>query len=405
MRNRTSSGALAVLIVGALVQISGAQNQPLDAQSALQLAAQNRPAVKAARLKVEQARLMARALGASPAIRLGVGYSTKSDIGATDQDAFLSQPIELFGRTQVGRASGTALIQQAEAAYRAELLDLQTDVLGALSDAVTSVKLSTTADSILKNAERLKWAVDRKFDEGKVAEVQQTRAGIEVMRARQNSELRAAQKRSALKRLSAELASAVGEEQLISFPALAELSSSDISQRPNLLLLAADLNAAKAEISAARVSNRPEFEIQALRSPWHGQDAQFGARFQLTWPIFDSGKSRNESKAAEKRAQASEQALIDARLKGEADLAATLEELSGAKAQVESYRAILESARILVKKTQIGYDEGASTLVDVLEATRSLREVEEGSVEAEQRLANAMIAVYRAAGILAGGLK
>ena len=388
-----------------LAQGGWAQTQPLDVQSALQLAAQNRPAARAAKLRLEQAKLSARALGTPPPTSLGIGYSHRATIGASDQDAFISQPIDLFGRTQAGRQAGAARVQQAEANYRGELLDLQTDVIGALAEAVSAIKLSAIGDSTFKNAEQLKAAVDRKFDEGRVAEVQQTRAGIEVMRARQNRDLRRTRKAAAMRRLSAELGTSVTEEQLTAFPQMAELPAGDVSQRPELLRIAADVSVAKAEIGLARTSARPELEIQGLRSPWHDAGAQFGARIQLSWAIFDFGKARYETKSAEKQMEAGGQSLEDARQKAEAELSATLAEFSGAKALVDSYRPILESARILLRKTQVGYDEGASTLIDVLEATRALREVEEGSVEAEQRLVEASIAVYRAAGVLAGGLK
>jgi outer membrane protein TolC len=385
------------------VRAAWAQPDAIDAQRALQLAAQHRPKLQAAKLRVEQARISARAIGTYLATKLGVGYSTDRDIGSTDQDAFISQPIDLFGRTKAGRQSGAALVQQAEAAYRGELIDLQTDVLTALTEAVSAVKLSITADSVLQNAEQLKAAVDRRVEEGKVAEVQQTRAAIEVMRAQQNSDLRRSQKFVALKRLSAQLGVTVAAEEVNAFPTLGELATVDISQRPDVLLTKADVQAAKAEASIAKASVRPDLEIQGLRLPWHEGGARFGARIQLSWAVFDFGRARNEVRSAQTKALANEQALEDIRLTAVAELSATREELLSAKTQVESYRNILESARNLVDKTRIGYEEGASTLIDVLEATRSLREVEEGSVQAEQRVAEASISDYRAAGIVVGG--
>ena len=380
-----------------------AQSQALSARDALKLAARNRPAVEAAKLKVEQARFRARAVGAPPATRLGIGYSSNAEIGATDQDAFLTQPIDVFGRTAAAKQSGVAMIQLAEATFRKELLDLQTEVLSALSDAVAAVKLSAAAEAILKNAEELYSAASRKFEEGKVAEVQQTRAGIEVMRARQNSVLRLTHKQAALKRLASELGTSVEETQLVSFPAMDALTAVDVANRPDLQLIAAEVKVAKAEIRVARASAQPEVELQGLRSPWRGEGTRFGARIQITGALFDFGRLRNGTMAAEKQVQAGQQSLKDAKVKAQAAIDAAMLEFTGAKVQVEEFRRILESTRTLVRKTQIGYVEGASTLIEVLEATRTLREVEEGLVEAEQRLAETNIALYKAAGVLLEG--
>ena len=397
---KTLSIAIAVLFQGAF-----AQSEPLDVQHAIQMAMQNRPAIKAALLRVDQAKLSARALGAPPSTKVGIGYSTNPNIGATDQDAFLSQPIDAFGRTKAGRQSGSAVIEQAEANFLGELLDVQTDVLEALTTAVASIKLSATADEILKNAEQVKDAVQKKVDAGRVAEVQLTRASIEVVRARQNSDLRRSEKKAALTRLSMQVGQDITESQLTAFPSLVDLISPNVAQRPELLALAADIKAANAEANLARVNAKPELELQGLRSPWGNPGSQFGARIQFSWAFSDSGKSRNERRSAEKKAEATTQSLKDARAKADAELTAAIQELAGASTQVDSYSSLLESTRTLVRKTQIGYDQGASTLLDLLEATRALREVEEGSVLAMQRYTEAKIAVYKATGMLLGGAK
>jgi cobalt-zinc-cadmium efflux system outer membrane protein len=354
---------------------------------------------------MDQARLNAKALCLPPSTKIGVGFSTNPNIGATDQDAFLSQPVDVFGRTQAGRQSGAAFVERAEATYLSEVLSLQLEVLEAMTSAVAAVKLAASADSILQNAEQVNNAVQKKIDAGKVAEVQLSRATIEVVRARQNSNLRRSEKRAAITRLSMQLGLQVAESQLSDFPILADLINPTVGQRPELLALAADIKAAESERSLARANARPELELQALRSPWGNSGSQFGVRLQLTWAFSDFGKSRYERKSAERKAEATTESLKDARSKAEAELLASLQELSGAKSQIETYASLLESTRLLMHKTQIGYDQGASTLLDMLEATRALREVEEGSIVAMQHYTEAKIAAYRDSGILVWGAK
>ncbi len=171
------------------------------------------------------------------------------------------------------------------------------------------------------------------------------------------------------------------------------------------MALAADIKAANAEGSLARANARPELELQGLRSPWGNPGSQFGARIQFSWAFSDSGKSKNERRSAERKAQATTESLRDAKAKAEAELSASLQELAGAKSQIDSYASLIESTRTLMRKTQVGYEQGASTLLDMLEATRALKEVEEGSILAMQRYTEAKIAVYRATGIPLGGAK
>jgi cobalt-zinc-cadmium efflux system outer membrane protein len=110
-------------------------------------------------------------------------------------------------------------------------------------------------------------------------------------------------------------------------------------------------------------------------------------------------------KAASLRAEAATKALSDANARAEQELAAVQIELESRQARIKSYEAILVSAKDLVVKSQKGFSEGFGTQVDVLEATRALREVEQELVEARQQLAFAVIKQYEASGYLVEVLK
>ncbi len=392
-----------IIALLALCGSLGYAQSRLSANDALQLAVQNRPSVRALKLDVERARAQARASGAYLPTIFGAGGSSIAEAGATDGDLFLSQGIDLFGRVSAGRRVGAASVKLAEANYRSELISLQSEVLEAYVQAVAASDLADSADLLLKVAEGLLSATKRRFEEGKVAEVQLIRANIEFERSRQAASLRAAGKSAALKRLAAVLgieSVAAVDEQL--FPTLAEPAASD---RPDLAALRAQSEIAQAESDLARANGKPEFEVQLRRSPWNESRAYYGARIQMIWAVFDHGKSRAESDVAKKRGAAAKAQLEDAQRRAASELKAVQIEIYAAKAQVDSYEKILTSARDLVEKSQRGYSEGFGTQVDVLEATRALREVEQELVEARERLSLSIIQQYRAAGFLMEALR
>ena len=381
-----------------------AQSQ-ISAQDALKLASQNRPALAAARLRVEEARATAKSLGALSPLDLAVGASSRNDVGATDQDLALTQGIDLFGRQRSAKALGAAGVERALAAYRAEASELQAEVLTAFAEAVSARHQSEVSNELLTVAEGLFNATKRRFDEGKVAELQVTRASIELERAKQASELRRADFAAAIKRLSGLLGARADTLNVEPDASIEVLTSPTVDQRPDLLELKAEVLIAEAEAKVASVSNRPEFSLQLVRSPWGNDRGYFVGRAQITWAIFDHGRARNESRAASLKAEAARKQLLDSTTKAKLELEATKIEIDARQARIQRYEAILGSARELVAKSQKGFSEGFGTQIDVLEATRALREVEQELVEARQQLSLAVIDQYKASGFLAEVLK
>lgn len=387
--------ALIALIVFPFV----VQAQQLSLNQALSKARESRRAVLAAQLDVDRAKLAARALGAYPALTVGIGQSSSEGLGATDQDLFVSQPIDLFGRTATSANFGRANVQIAEAERRRMLLSVQSDVMTAYFEASAATRLSKVAEDLLQVAEDLHKATVRRFEEGKIPEVQLTRATIEFDRAKQTFALRDAQLKAALKKLSA----AIGSDEPI---AAVEVGATvgnpevDLAQHPEIMVLSAQASAAQAESVVAARSNLPELELVGIRTPWRESPSSFGLRLQLTWRALDFGRSRFERGAAAKQAESYQALLRDARTKAEARIASIDIEIEASRKRLSSYEAIRESAKDLVAKSQRGFAEGFGTLLDVLEATRSLREIEQELAEAQLAVNLALASKYEAAGNL-----
>ena len=183
----------------------GHSQKLLNERDALGLAAKNRPALTSAKLLVSQAEVSAKAQSAAEPLIFSLGGSTRSELGSTDQDLQLSQPIDLFGRRAANRDAGSSDVRVALAEYRDLALTVQNEVLEAFSKSVAARQKKDVADGLLKIAEGLFTATKRRFDEGKVAETQLTRASIEVERAKQFADAAEAERRAALTTLGGTL--------------------------------------------------------------------------------------------------------------------------------------------------------------------------------------------------------
>lgn len=390
-----------ILLASAFCQ---AQTQ-ISATDALKLASQNRPSLAASRLGVEQARLSARAFSSLPPLNFAVGAGSRSEVGATDQDLALTQEIDIFGRRRASGRVGEADVQLALARYRKEAGLLQSEVLTAFAIAVSASHQREVATELLEVAEGLLNATKRRFDEGKVAELQVTRATIEFERAKQTRELKGADYQAAMTRLASLLAVPQGELSVVPDAAIEPVTIPSIMDRPDILEIKAEVAKASAEAGFAKATSRPEFSLQVVRSPWSNDRGYFVGRAQFSWNLWDHGRARNEVRAANLRAEAAAKALSDATGRAEQELAAVQIELESRQVRIKSYETILVSAKDLVVKSQKGFAEGFGTQVDVLEATRALREVEQELVEARQQLAFAVIKQYEASGYLVEVLK
>lgn len=398
----TKHAFISALILAAPFTIL-AQDSQTSLERALQSARSTRPAVTAAEQRLASARLNRRALGAWPTTRLSVGFTTDPETGGSDDDLVLSQPFDFFGRVGASAAVGDALIAQAQADYQVTLATLQSEVVEAYAELAAAEQLTATSRENADIAQRLHDAVKALVEEGRLPGVQLTRVKIELERAKLALAQREAERSAARLRLSA-LSGLPAADVAVAEFATPNVQMIDPAQllerRADLQVLDAEARVLDAEAKVASLGNRPEFEIQARRNAWQDEESRFGLRLQLNIPINDFGRTRNETAAARTRAQAARKVLEDSLRVAEGELLATRTELEAATEQVRRFEEIRESAASLVEVSQAGFTDRAVTLIELLEATRALREVEEGLVEARLRLARAQAAYLRASGQL-----
>lgn len=385
--------ALALFAVGTC-----AFGQSITLHEALAVGRENRLTIVAARDALAAARAATSAMAAGPSIVVGAGGTSRAGLGATDQDLFVAYAPDLFGRTKANRSIAEAGFQRLLADQRQAWLDVQNDVLAAYIEAYAAGRQAATSDGLLEVADALYAATQRRFEEGKVPEVQLALARLERDRTQQRTLQLKAKQQAALNRLAA--AMGVSDPPLsVARPELAP-PEARVEQRPDVMALVADARAAEAEAVVAAKESAPDLELTALRSPWSDPVSQFAVRAQLTWRIGDFGKTRASVQAAQQRARALHARVADLTQGALGELHANALEVDAAKVRLESATAIRQAAADLAAKSQRGFAEGYGTLLDVLEAVRALRDLELEVVDVEREYFEAIAARYAAAGAL-----
>lgn len=185
---------------------------------------------------------------------------------------------------------------------------------------------------------------------------------------------------------------------------LPRLSERALREHPGLLALRAQVDAARAGIESARAASKPQLSLLA-RQDWNDDTPGFGAGAYtlggvLSWTAFDGGVAR----AATDRAQA-----------GRAEVAALLKQAEdGVIFEVrEAWRRVREAEQRLAARaeslkdaeeaqrlTRKRYENGVTTLVDLLAGQTRLDKARADQVAARFDLAVGRVELKRAAGLL-----
>lgn len=275
-----------------------AEPRVLTFGQALALARARAPAVRAAQLRIDEAR--GRRLGAAvllrdnPVVSAAIGPRTS---GATtvDVEVGVEQTFELGGRRAARVTAADAGIEQARAeaddATRRLLRDVAVAFCGALH-AEEQVRLATAAETVMSDVLRV---AERRRQLGDVAvlDVNVSRAAL----ARARSDIRAAEaaRSAALGELAALLGEEPGGELAVRGdlrerrPLALEVLLARSGERPDLRALAAEVRAAEADARLGAAQRWPDLGLGMHYA--REEDANiFLGTVALTLPVFDHGQ-------------------------------------------------------------------------------------------------------------------
>lgn len=391
-------GILALAVATAAL---AAPSPRLELDTAVQTALAEHPALRASAQEIAGARAGVRGAQALPSPEVVVTPAGTVD----DSQLSLSQPLEITGQRTARAAAARARLSAAEAQQEATAREIVFGVRTAFYDALAAQQEREVAAQSVALLGQIHEAAQAAFDAGDLPHSHVIRTRVELTHAQQD--LRLAEGEAAARR--AALNAAMGLPATTPFTPQGELPRPEASldaealraaalrQRSELAAAQAAVRARAAETELARAARRPDLVLEAKRERLSRSGGSVG--IGVTLPFLDWGRRRAEIQQAEAAAQAQQAHLSQQRNQVTLEVEEALARLQAAAQVVHSYEAgALADAAALAEMTRTGYEEGALTYLEVLDAQRALVETRRGAIRARHAYANARAALDWAVG-------
>lgn len=382
----------------------------LSLEEALRLAQAHSPALRASEARVAEADARARSAGLQPNPTLNIAHGAGHDAAGLDEDVIVAQTVELPGKVRPRIRSARASQKAAVSDEAGARLELEFTVRSSYFEALRAEGDRRLAADALATAKTFEEAAQTRFEAGDVARSNVLRSGIETARARQAleaAEADLANRAAALRSLTGlpsdtplVLADPLGAQtDAYDLPQLQALA---IAHRPDVAAAESRVLAAGAEVSVARSASRPDLFVEGRRAaiiPYRNLPNGYSVRAGIALPLVDFGRNRSDVAAA-RAAFAEQQAGLDeATRAARLDVETAYNTYATAKTAVESFSAgRLDRARELLTMTQTGYQHGASSYLELLDAQQAFRAEQAEYTRALADLNIARAALRRAVG-------
>ena len=330
--------------------------------------------------KVKAAEDKERASGAPAPLRLEAGYGTRPELGIGN-DFLLAAPLDVFGKADAERAAAHAETMAARAELSQASLDLQTQVFTAYAELLSAQSMEESARELLDLAKKSYESTRQRIQAGDLAPNQLLRADLDLRTTQQLVNTRTHTLESARLKFAAALQVPVESVGELSADLPAAPRGETILSRPDIASAKAVIDSASAGHRVALTQASPDLELQFAHDYWDSS-GRFTARAQLVWNFFDYGAARNSASSSFHAKVSAQQALQDLTTQAAAELQAARVEFAGASQEAGEYTQLIQDAKSLLEKEQQAFASGAGSLLEVIDAARALRDVEDGESEA-----------------------
>lgn len=352
----------------------------LTLDAAVRMALTNHPARKAA---TEETNAASANLRGAKTLRNPEIIVTPGILGPAGSDELLSisQPLELNGTRKARMQIATGQLAAAQGQTRIVERELVLAVNTAYWDLAQALAIAAIDAENVQHAEALAAAAQKSVELGNEPVSHRKKADIELARARQQL----AHSQTAVTQATAVLNTAMGRDTTVlialadalTAPAVsfddAALLTLALAQRPEMAVAHGEAQSVQGEVTAARAARRPDLTVQVRQEEWNGSG---GAGLGLSLPLLDWGSARAEQQRARAMVTAQQQRTAAMQLAIRQDVATALTTVRSAETQLRAFREqVLGPAQQLADMTMLGYQEGAMTYLEVLEARRTLRAV------------------------------
>jgi cobalt-zinc-cadmium efflux system outer membrane protein len=374
----------AFLAVAALLATTATAQPPekLSLKEAVRLATANSPVAQEGDARVAAARAAARGAAAldNPALSLAKPFGQGT--GGLDEDVLLTQTLELGGK-RVPR------IRAAQADRAAALADLSATKLDLALGAVTAYYEALRADSDYRvatdaeaDAQKFAKAASDQFQAGDSPRSDVLRSQIELSRAEDARSAAETERDNRYAALNSLLGAPAGAEleltDSLDFEAsdfsLPDMEENALRQRPELLSARSLKDSKAASLVESHRQFLPDVFLEARHSNLDPTTGGNSLRVGVTFPLLDFGSVKAGERAAKASLNESAAALREAERSIKLEVETAYRNLEQARKTVVSFRADrLNRAKELADMTQIGYEQGASSYLALLDAQATYR--------------------------------
>ncbi len=384
--------------------------QPLALTDALGVARRGSFSVGSAQARIQAAQARLQAAGAFPGTTLTLARAFGShNTAGFDEDVILSQVIE-FGKSGSRVRGARADVAAAQFDRAGVGTDLEYALRAAYFDALRADVERNLANEALRSALTFQGAAQTQLTAGDVPRANVVRSNIEVSRAR--ATLASAQSDRSVRYAALRSLLGVPDESPLSLrdrlgfsPVTFNLNTlQDLAsrQRADLQSARSTLLSRQAAVQTARALNRPDAFVEARRAgitSYSGSKNGNSIRVGVVIPLLDFG--RNRAGTSEARATVAEQqgTLDQTTRAARLDVATTFEKFVAAQAAVQSFDAgRLAQSRELLDMAQTGYQHGANSYLELIDAQTVYRTEQADDARALAAWNTALADLQRAVG-------
>lgn len=327
--------------------------------------------------------------------------------------------LDLFGRL---RSQSEAAFQQylaSDEGRRAAQISLVSEIASAYLTLAADQQLVSVSRQTEQTAGQALSLIQSRFEAGIASDLEVSQAQTVVQQARADAAaftIAAAQAKDALDLLVgqtvdfADLPASLDEVAPNIAPTPVGLSSQVLLSRPDVLQAEHLLQAANAEIGAARAAFFPRisltgqdgFESVSLSNLFQGANRSWSFNPAVTLPLFAGGKNFGNLRTSKAQRDAAVAAYENAVQSAFRDVADALASAGGTVEQLTAQEALVAAAGQTVKLASARYDRGADTYLNLLVAQRTLFAAQESLVKVKLANVSSRVTLYRALGGGAG---
>lgn len=358
-------------------------------EEVLRYALQKSPRVQQLQREVQSAQWLRRGaqLWQSPTILVSPSITS----GGVGEEVLIHQPLEVNGARLRRAQTAQAEYQLALAEAAQQLNQLLAEVASAYYQYVYAQRLAELAQRALQLAEQTREKVRLQVESGVRPGVDLLQVEIDLERVRGVTAQRQVEAEAARHTLQAllggELPPLLREGQGTPTPRdlLGDDATLGASVEPlSLRVERARLRLEERLLAQIRTEALPDLGVQARVERLEGERTRPGFGLTISLPFLEYGSLRARQRSQQARLRAQELRLRATELETAAALQNAQRMVLQAKARAQSYREhLLPRARQLAQSAQVGLESGHLGILQVLEAQRTLRSVEEEALQAE----------------------